>query len=401
MPVYVCRVADDKGKIQQFIRESASEESCLRELSQTHPFVLSVKTLTRGKGGQPQPRRYPRRLIAELTDLIALLLGSGLSLKDALEVVHGVFSRGEGHELVGLLRERIGKGSSFSDALEGAGRGFPAFYRGMVRIGEKIGSLDQVFLRLSAYLKEEKGLRDRFASALIYPCIVLGVAALSAVFVVLVLFPRLREIFAELGPGMADRVQSLMGSLQAALIVVGVVVAVLVLLGIGMAVARRREGPLATRVDSFLITLPLVSQFLVRRELLNFTFSMEALTAAGVSVEEALTEGAGTVTNLALRDAVLSIRERLLKGERLSSAFSRTPLFPERIARWMAIGERVGHVEKVFGQLRVYYQQEVDKWLGRLMALVEPALIVGLGLLIVAFVIFFIVPVFSLYGNIL
>jgi len=401
MPVYVCRVSDDKGKIRQFLRESASEESLLRELATANPFVLSVKELPQGKAGQRPVRRYSRRLIAELTDLVALLLGSGLSLKDALEVVQGVFESGEGNELVTLLRERIGKGSSFSAALEGAGRGFPPFYRGMIRIGEKIGSLDQVFGRLSSYLKEERGLRDRFASALIYPCIVLSVAALSAVFIVLVLFPRLREIFGELGPAMAGRVQALMGSLQTALIVVGVVVLLVAFLVVGMVLARRREGPLATRIDALLLSLPVVSQFLMRRELLNFTFSMEALTAAGVSVEEALTEGAGTVTNLALRDAVLSIRERLLKGERLSSAFSRSPLFPERVARWMAIGERVGHVEKVFGQLRVYYQQEVDKWLGRMMALVEPALIVGLGLLIVAFVVFFIVPVFSLYGNVL
>jgi type II secretory pathway component PulF len=192
-----------------------------------------------------------------------------------------------------------------------------------------------------------------------------------------------------------------MGSLQTALIVVGALVVLIGLAAAAAVTARRREGALAARIDSALIRLPLVSEFLMRRELLNFTFSMEALTSAGVSVEEALTEGAGTITNLALRGEALAIRERLLKGERLSAAFSRSTLFPERVARWMAIGERVGHVEKVFGQLRVYYQQEVDKWLARLMALVEPALIVGLGLLIVAFVVFFIVPVFSLYGNIL
>ncbi len=401
MPVYLCRVSDERGKIAQFLRESASEESCLRELSTAHRYVLSVRELSAAKAGQRRPRRYPRRLIGELTDLLALLLGSGLSLKDALEVVQGVFASGEGNELVTLLRERISKGSSFSAALEGAGTGFPPFYRGMVKIGEKIGSLDQVLTRLSAYMKEDKSLRDRVSSAMIYPCIVLSVAALSAVFIVVVLFPRLKDLFGELGPAMAGRVQSLMGSLQTALIVIGAVVVVLVLLVAGMVAARRRGGPLAGRVDAFVISLPLVSQFLMRRELLNFTFSMEALTSAGVAVEEALTEGAGTVTNLALRDAVLSIRERVLKGERLSAAFGRAPLFPERISRWMAIGERVGHVEKVFGQLRVYYQQEVDKWLGRIMALVEPALIVGLGLLIVAFVIFFIVPVFSLYGTIL
>ncbi len=400
MPVYACRVADEKGRIEQVLRESASEESCLRELSEAHRYVLSVRELPAGAAGRRAPRTYPRRLIAELTDLLALLLASGLSLKDALEVVRDVFSRRQGNELVTLLRERIGKGSSFSDALEGAGRGFPPFYRGMVRIGEKIGSLDQVFGRLAAYLKDDTALRQRFSSALIYPCIVLSVAALSAVFIVAVLFPRLREVFAELGPDMAGRVQTLMGSLQTALLVIGVAVVVLACAIAGAVIARRRGGPLAARIDAVLISLPLLSEFLMRRELLNFTFSMEALTAAGVSVEEALIEGAGTITNLALRTETLALRERLLKGERLSAAFARSTLFPERVARWMAIGERVGHVEKVFGQLRAYYQQEVDKWLGRLMALVEPALIVGLGLLIVAFVVFFIVPVFSLYGNI-
>jgi type II secretory pathway component PulF len=400
MAVYLCRVADHSGKIQQFLREAATEDSCIRELSERHPFVLSVRETQQGKGPR-RPRTYSRRLVAELTELIALLLGSGLSLKDGLEVVQGVFATGEGNELVTLLRERIGKGSSFSAALDGAGGGFPAFYRGMVRIGEKIGSLDQVFGRLSTYLKEEKNLRDKVSSALIYPAIVMGVAVMSAVFIVVVLFPRLREIFSELGPGMALKVQTLMGSLQVALVIVGIAVALIIGLVIGMVIARRREGPLATRIDLLILRVPLLSHFLKQRELLNFTFSMEALTAAGVSVEEALTEGAGTVTNRALRDAVLEIRTRVLKGERLSSAFSRTPLFPERMSRWMAIGERVGHVEKVFGQLRSYYQQEVDKWLSRMMALVEPALIVGLGVLIVAFVLFFIVPIFSLYGNIL
>lgn len=139
----------------------------------------------------------------------------------------------------------------------------------------------------------------------------------------------------------------------------------------------------------------------MQRELLNFTFAMEALTAAGVSVEEALSEGAGALTNKALARAALTIRDRLLKGERLSIAFAGSPVFPERMARWMAVGERIGHVEKVFGQLRAYYQQEVEKWINRLMALIEPALIVGLGILIILFVVLFIVPIFSLFGNVM
>jgi general secretion pathway protein F len=400
MPVYVCRIANEKGQVEQFLREAATEESCLRELSAKSPYVLSIAELPEARNEHGH-RRFSRRLVSDLTEMLALTLSSGLSLKDALEVAQTVFTRGEGNELVALLREKLNKGGSFTEALESAGAGFPPFYTGMIRIGERIGSLDQVFSRLSTYLKEEKALRDRFSSALIYPAIVLGVAALSAVFIVLVLFPRLRDIFNQLDQGAAGSVEAVMNGLNAAICVVGVVLGIVIALVVAMIVARRRSGPLAVRIDRLLLSLPLVSTFLMQRELLNFTFAMEALTNAGVGVEEALAEGAGTATNRALQAEVRMIRERLLKGERLSAAFARSALFPERISRWMSIGERVGHVEKVFGQLRAYYQQEVEKWINRLMALVEPALIVALGALIAAFVVFFIIPVFSLFGNVM
>ena len=400
MPVYVCRVADAKGGIGEFLREAASEESCLREVTGKHPYVLSIVELPEGRAERMR-RRRSRRVIQDLTEMLALTLASGLSLRDALEVAETVFTRGEGNTLVVVLRERLAKGGSLTEALEDAGAGFPRLYTGMVRVGERIGSLDQVFTQLSVVLKMEKALRDRFSSALIYPAIVLGVAAASAVFIVAVLFPRLREIFGQLGPAAAGNVEALMNGLGTALTVVGIVLGVLLALSLGMLAARRRGGRMAIRIDRFLLAVPLVSTFLGQREMLNFTFAIEALTAAGVSVEEALAEAAGVMTNLALAGEVRALRERLLRGERLSEAFAASGLFPERIARWMAIGERVGRVEKVFGQLRAYYQREVDKWIDRLMALIEPALIAGLGILIIAFVVFFILPVFSLYGAVL
>ena len=401
MPVYLCRVADDSGKVEQFLREAASEESCLREISTHSHFVLFIREVTQSGRGAARRHRLSRKSLTEVTDLLALMLGSGLSLKDALEVAQGIFTRGESNNLVTLLLERIRKGGTLAGALRGAAPGIPSFYVGMVRIGERIGTLDQVFARLSIFLKEDKALRDRFTSALIYPAIVLSVACISAVFIVVFLFPRLREIFSQLGPGMADHVQSLMGSLNAGLIIIGALLVLAAAGGVAIGLLRGRGGRTALRIDALVLRLPLAAQVLMQRELLNFTFAMEAMTAAGVSVEDALPEGAGAISNRALGQAVYAVRDRLLKGERLSTAFSGSPVFPGRIARWMAVGERIGHVDKVFSQLRAYYQQEVEKWIARLMSVIEPALIVGLGILIVLFVVFFIVPIFSLYGTIL
>ncbi|HVP19745.1 MAG TPA: type II secretion system F family protein [Spirochaetia bacterium] len=401
MPTYSCRVADERGRITVLLREAASEEPLLRELSSRSLFVLSVRELSQGETAPTTVRRFSRRVVAELTDLLTLMLGSGLSLKDSLEVAQTVSHRGPGNELVILLLERIRKGATLAAALEGTGATFPSVYRGMVRIGERIGNLDQVFARLSSYLGDEKKLRDRIGAALLYPAIVLGVAIMSVVLVVVVLFPRLREIFSQVGQGLAAKVESLMSSLTTAFTVIGVLAAAAVVLCALAARLRRRGGPVAARIDAFLLRVPVLSSFLFQRELLNLAFAMETLTASGVSVEEALSESAGSLGNAALKEEVTAIREKVIKGEHLSTAFAASSLFPARIARWVAIGERVGHVEKVFSQLRVYYQREVEKWINSLMTLIEPAIIVVLGILIILFVILFIVPIFSLYGTIL
>jgi type IV pilus assembly protein PilC len=200
---------------------------------------------------------------------------------------------------------------------------------------------------------------------------------------------------------MEGKVQSLMASLTVSFAAIGILLVVSLLVFVAAAKARRKGGPLAVRIDAAVLRVPLASDFLMQRELLNFAFAMETLTAAGVSVDEALSQGAEAVQNKALAREIEFIREKVTKGVRLSDAFSASSLFPARISRWLGIGERVGHVEKVFAQLRVYYQQEVEKWINRLMALIEPAFIVILGILIVLFVVFFIVPIFSLYGSIL
>jgi type II secretory pathway component PulF len=401
MPVYQCRVTDGTGRITEFSREAVSEEPLLRELASRRLFVLSLREAAEGEVRGGRGGRFSRNMVGELTDLLTLMLGSGLSLKDSLEVAETVCTRGKAAQLVTLLLEKIRKGSSFASALEAAGSSFPPVYRGMVRIGERIGSLDLVFPRLSSYLAEEKKMRERVAAALLYPAVVLGVAFMSAILIIVVLFPRLRDIFAQLGPGMGTKVESLMTSLTSVFAGAVALAAIAAFCAVWAMRARRHGGSSALRIDACALRLPLAGTFLLQRELLNFSFAMEALTAAGVGVEEALSESAGALRNSALKREIARIREHVMNGGHLSAAFARSTLFPARVARWVGIGERVGHVEKVFTQLRTYYQQEVEKWVTHLMTVIEPAIIVVLGILITLFVVVFIVPIFSLYGNVL
>ena len=118
-------------------------------------------------------------------------------------------------------------------------------------------------------------------------------------------------------------------------------------------------------------------------------------------MEDALEQAAATAGNRAFRAGLLECRARVLKGENLSTAFLQTPVFSERIGRWVAVGERSGHIEQVFAQLRRYYQGEIEKWSARFMSLIEPALILLVGAVILALILFFVTPIFSIYEGLL
>lgn len=398
MPLYACRVSDGHGKIRELLREASSEESLVRELASRDLHVLSVRE-RRGSGARHPPRRrFSRALVVEFTDLLSLMMGSGLSLKDSLEVARTVFDRGAGSALAGMLLERIGKGSTFHEALEGAGESFPPVYRGLVRVGERIGTLDTVFAQLSAYLTGAKRLRERLGTAIIYPAIVLGVALASMALMAVLVLPMARDLFAELGGDAAARLEELTASLAGSAAAGLAVAAVVAALALYLSVDRRKGGRASLAADAMLLRSPLVP-LASSREMLAFSFAMETLTGAGVGVEEALHEAVGATGNGALRAAILEVRQGVLRGERLALGFSRNPVFPRRFAHWVGVGEKVGRVDSVFGQLRLYYQHEVEKCIQRLTALIEPALIVSLGLLILLFVVSFVVPLFSLYGG--
>jgi general secretion pathway protein F len=106
-------------------------------------------------------------------------------------------------------------------------------------------------------------------------------------------------------------------------------------------------------------------------------------------------------SNRAFRDGLTVARDSIVRGENLSAAFLGNPVFSSRIGRWVAVGEKAGQVEQVFGQLRRYYQAEIERWSTRFMSLVEPVLILGVGLIIFLIIIFFITPIFSIYEGLL
>ncbi|RPJ07356.1 MAG: hypothetical protein EHM28_07450, partial [Spirochaetaceae bacterium] len=250
MAVYRCRVADFSGKISEIVQESSSEDSLVRALSAKglSPVKITAET---GTSITREHKKIPLKTILDFTQTMSILITSGLTLKDALSVAKTIFTRGKEHALISHISERLGKGTSFSAILEEMGDTFPPLYRGLVRIGEKIGSLDNIFERLSGYLAGNKKLGEKIVGALVYPLLILFMIVIGAIVMTFFVFPMISAVFTQLGSTEALTIQSRMEFFNIVMVVIVGLVLIIVAAGMTMAFLRKQGGSIGITVDTF------------------------------------------------------------------------------------------------------------------------------------------------------
>lgn len=398
MPDFRCQVSDAGGKIRTIVKKADSETEAIRSFSDDE-YLLSVEPVIVDR---PERRlRTNGDEALEFTQMMALLVDSGLSLKDSLEVAAAMRESGKLASIADSLLESVKKGASFASAVSSRDDLFPPIYRGMVSVGDRVGSVERIFPRLAAYLLGRKTLREKVAGAIAYPILVLAVTALGSFAVVVFLLPQLESVFSGFGAQAAARIQENVRALNLVFLSFSAFIGLAAVSAVAAGIVRRRVDRAAQALDSLALRLPLMGPFLTAMETLNFSFAMETLLAGGVTLETAIAEAAGVVGNRSFRSALESVRSALVRGENVSSAFASRKELPRYLSRWIAVGERTGKTELVFAQIRSYFQAEVDRLTSRFMALIEPALIVGVGVVLLAIVLLLVVPLFSMYGSIL
>jgi type II secretory pathway component PulF len=398
MITFSCRVADRQGKIQELVRDSISEETLVRQFSSEGLFALKITPLD--PGAQKTSQRFSRQTVMEFTEAIAMLIDSGLSIRDALEVCQTIYETGKTHQLISAILSRLKKGGSLSSIINEFDSSFPPVYCGLIRIGERIGSLEKVFRQLALYMGDEKKLKEKIQSSLMYPVLVLVVTIFGVIGIVLVVFPKIKGMIQALGQNSSINPDKLLASMTITLIVLPVLFAICIGVALFIYFGRKSRGSLALGIDSMLLKTPLVGQTIERTELFLFSFAMEVLTSNGVAVEDALEESAEVVSNRAYQTGIRTIKNKIENGVPMSQAMISCPQFPRQMGHWIAIGERTGSVDKVFGQLKKYYQNELEKWTTRFTELLGPALILVVGALMLYLVFSFIIPIFSIFGTI-
>lgn len=386
MALFTYKAINSLGETEEGIRDVADEKTLIGALQSEGYIPIKVNPASArsflGLSLGVKQSKLSQKDIALFTGELATLLDSGLPLDKSLTVL---IELAEGNEalskLIGRVLEKVKGGSSLADALEKQPGTFSRFYLNMIRAGEAGGSLGEVLNRLTAYLERSKELRDTVSTALIYPAVLL-VMSLASLFIMLIfVVPQFTEMFESAGKELPLPTQVVVGIaewLQSYWwLLIGAVAVTVSYMRFQLA------NPVTKKVwDGRFLKWPLADMIVINKEIANISRTLGTLLGNGVSILSALVIVRETIDNLVLAEAVENAEEELKQGKRMSDALARTGIFPKMAVQMIKMGEETGRLEEMLMRVAEIYDKQLRVSIQRMLALLEPALIITLGLMI-------------------
>ena len=401
MPRYRYEAVDASGEVVRDELDAATLDAAIVRLRDQGLLPLAVNEAKSGflRGGFGQPlfskrRALSRKTIALLTQQLASLLHAGMPLDRALTILIGVTEDEQAKPVLERVQEKVRGGSSLADALEVQGV-FSRFYLNMVRAGEAGGALDVVLKRLTEFLERSQALRETVTSALIYPIILLSVSALSVIILLTFVVPQFQRLFADAGKALplATQIVIAVGDGFRYYWWVGAILVVLL-----SAVVRRQLGQPESRArwDDRFLRLPLFGDLIAKVETARLSRTLGTLLGNGVSMLSALTIVRETLSNQVLAGALGEVAEHVKTGRGLADPLLEAGRFPKLAVQMIRVGEETGQLQEMLLQVADTYDGEVQTAVKRMLTLLEPALILGLGVIIAGIIMSILVAILSL-----
>lgn len=337
--------------------------------------------------------------IAVITRQVATMLGAGVPLVQTLQIISRSAQKSSLRELTGVIAADVEGGTPLSEALKKFPRQFDDLYCDLVHSGEQTGALDHIFDQIAIYREKAEALKSKIKKALFYPAMVILVAIVVTSILLLFVIPQFEEIFAGFGatlPIFTQMVIMLSRWMQHYW---------LYMLAAGMVAvfayvrAWRRSQKVRDATDRFVLRLPVVGDILHKAALARFSRTLATTFSAGIPLVEGLVSAAGASGNVVYRKAVMQVRAEVMAGMQMNLALRSTQLFPDMVVQMVMIGEESGAIDDMMNKVAVIYEREVDDAVDGLTSLIEPLIMVVLGILVGGLVIAMYLPIFDL-GNV-
>ncbi|WP_340120948.1 type II secretion system F family protein [Methylobacter svalbardensis] len=397
--LFAYKAINSLGETEEGIRDAADEQQLITAL-QAEGYIpirvvpASAKSFLGLRLGIKQSK-LSQKDIALFTGELATLLESGLPLDKSLLVLIDLTEDNERvSKLIGRVLEKVKSGSTLADALEKQSGIFSKFYLNMIRAGEAGGSLGEVLTRLSDYLERSRELKETVSTALIYPVILL-IMSLASLFVMLTfVVPQFSEMFESAGKALPVSTQIVVG-LANWLQSYWWILAFSVILITGY-MNLQMADPVKKKVwDGRFLKLPLAGTIILHKETANISRTLGTLLGNGVSILAALVIVRETVDNLVLAAAIQDTEEQLKQGRNMSDALLEKGIFPKMAMQMIKMGEETGRLEEMLLRVATIYDKQLRVAIQRMLALLEPALIITLGLMIAGIIVSILLAILS------
>ncbi len=399
MGAYQYVAYDGNGKERKGVLEGDTPRqvrALLRE-RKLHPIeVTEVEAKERSRRTEFSIRRGVSALdLALLTRQLATLARAGLPLEEALQAVSEQTERPRLQSIILGVRAKVLEGHSLAAGLDDFPHVFPTIYRATVAAGEQAGRLDTVLERLAEYTESRHNLRQKISHALIYPIVLTGLALTIVVLMLVYVVPKVVGVFETTGqtlPLLTRALIALSTFLQDwwFLVVAGIVAVV-----VGVNRLLRREGP-RRQYHRWLLRLPVFGRVSRGLNTARFTRTLSILSSSGVPVLEAMSISGSVVTNLPMRDAVEEATVRVREGGSIGRSLGQSKLFPPMSIHLISSGEASGELENMLERAASHQENEMDSLLSMMLSILEPALIIVMGLMVLAIVMAILLPIFQI-----
>jgi len=389
MTLYHYKAVRMDGQEEEGELEAADEAALVAALQKEG--LIPVKTRPAGGiAGYFRDRgrqRVGNKEVEMITRELATLLEAGLPLDRALNILIDLMDEDE--QVAALLsdvQERVRGGDTFSEALEEQGEVFSTLYVNMVRAGEASGALESALGRLAEYLENSADLRETIKSALVYPVILMVVAGLSLILLLVYVVPQFSALFADMG---ADLPTSTRIVVAAGDLFRDYWWAMLATVALGLAALQKAlERPeLRLRWDTRLLGLPLFGDLVWKLETARFCHTLSTLLENGMPLLGALGLAREVVGNKRINGQLEAITDDLKRGRGLAEPLTENKVFPKLALQMMRVGEESGNMDPMLAKVAKLYDRETREAVKRMLTLLEPALIIGLGVTVAGIII--------------
>lgn len=377
--------------------EAPNREAVVAQLRRQQVLATSIKSKAKdieikipGFGG-----KVGEKELAIVTRQLATMIDAGLPLVQCLNILAQQQENKIFKKTLNDIRADVEAGSTFSAALGKHPKVFNTLYTNMVEAGEAGGILDTILNRLAVYIEKATTLKKRVKSAMFYPMTIVSVALVVVVFLLIYVIPTFQGLFANFGatlPLPTVIVLELSNFVRAYLLyMIGG--------GVGLIMGIRAYYKTAggrKRIDGLMLQLPIVGPLIRKVAVAKFTRTLGTLVSSGVAILEGLDITARTAGNMVVEEAVQKARAAIAQGKTIAEPLQESKVFPPMVVQMIAIGEQTGALDRMLNKVADFYEEEVDIAVGTLTSLLEPLMVIFLGVVVGGVVIAMYLPIFKL-----